>query len=125
MELESLIAVIGGLFGIVGLLGSAIAILRANIVKGTLELYRENDNALRGRIDTLESERTELEKQVSRQGGEIAGLKEERGVLRDLATGASAVAELGEIITAHHGEVVSLLTKLTEERRSPRTPRTT
>lgn len=119
-----MIAIVGGLFGIVGLLGSAIAILRANIVKGTLELYRENDNALRGRIDTLEAERAELEKQVSRQGGEITALKEERTVLRDLATGASAVAELSEIVSGHHQEVVSLLTKLTEERRS-RTPRTT
>lgn len=115
-----MIALVGGVLGIAGLIGAAIAVIRANIVRGTLDLYRENDAALRSRVETLESERDELKSTVNHQGGQIEALKEERAILRDLATGASAVEHLSEQVSLQHKETISLLRKITDDRRNPR-----
>lgn len=98
-------------------LGAAWAVLRANLQRTTLALYREDNDALRSRVETLESERKELRERVADLTGVVAALREERTVLRDLATGASAVARLEEHVGSRLDTLEDLIRLVVEDRR--------
>lgn len=70
-----------------------ITYLRANISKGTIELYRADNDALRARIITLESE-------DHRKSNAIASLQGTVTVLRDTVTQKDAIARLEKIARA-------------------------
>lgn len=113
-----MIGLIGGLFGIIAIVAAALVYLKMGMAKTTIDLYREDNAALRLRMDSIEEERDELRMQVSSCHGKISALEEERSILRDLATGKSAVDGLAHIVETHHGEVMSLLKKITKDRRN-------
>lgn len=98
-------------------LGATWAVLRANLQRTTLTLYREDNDALRARVETLESERKELRERVADLTGVVAALREERSVLRDLATGASAVARLEDHVGSRLDTLEDLLRLVVDDRR--------
>ena len=118
MNLPTVLGVIGGLLGLAGASAAALVYFRMAMAKTTIDLYREDNVALRHRVDTLESERDDSRTQVHELKGKVSALIEERAVLRDLATGHSAVDALGEVVAAHHQEAMGLLRKLTDDRRT-------
>ena len=118
MNLPTVLGVIGGLLGVAGAAAAVLVYFRMAMAKTTIELYRSDNEALRGRVETIESERDDSRAQVHELRGKVAALIEERTVLRDLATGHSAVDALGEVVAAHHQEAMGLLRKLTDERRT-------
>ena len=110
--MNSVLTIVGIVGGIIGLLGGGAAAwvyFREGVTKATVEVYREDNTALRGRVETLEGERNELKNQVADLRGTVSALQEERAILRDLATGHSAVDALGEIILHQHNEQMTML----------------
>lgn len=95
--------------GLAGLAGAALAWGRVNLAKTTLDLYKSDNEALRSRIETLEAEKVTGQHDLAECKGRVATLESANRVLADQVTGASAVAKLGDTITAHHREVVDLL----------------
>lgn len=115
---SAVISVVGGVLALAGLLGVAWAVFRTRLQQTTIELYRADNEALRARVDTLEAERNRDRTRLEEMHGELVALREERALLRDLATGTTALAELHELVSRQHAETVSLLRKITTDRRT-------
>lgn len=97
-----------GVIALAAILGSALVWVRVNMAKTTIEIYKGENEALRTRQTSLESE-------VAACNGKIATLELANRVLADQVTGASAVAKLESTISAHHREVVDLFRHLGAE----------
>lgn len=116
-EPRDIFAILGAIAG----LGGTFAYFMGNRAKSTIELQAAEIKAQRDRITTLESDKTLLTSQLHKLQGEV-------NVLRDLATGSSAIQLLGEQIIksfedahAERRQMFELLTAMT----SIRTTRTT
>lgn len=104
-----ILTAVAAVLGLAGLAGAAVAWGRVNLAKTTLDLYKADNDALRGRIETLESEKVQLQHGNAECAGKIATLESANRVLADQVTGASAVAKLTDTIGSQHREVVDLL----------------
>lgn len=120
IEPRDVLAIIGAVAG----LGGTFAYFLGNRAKSTIELQAAEINAQQQRITTLEGEKTLLTADLHKLQGEV-------NVLRDLATGASAIKLLGEQIIksfeesrTEHRQMVELLTSLATNRPT-RTTKTT
>lgn len=113
-----MVSMVGGIFGILGFVAAGLVYLRMGMAKTTIELLEKNNDTLSNRVTILENEGRDKDRQLAKQDGEITALKAEREMLRELATGRSAVDTLSSHVDARFDEVKSLLTKLTQERRS-------
>jgi phage shock protein A len=107
--ISTVVTVIVGILGISGIVGAVIAYMRTNIAKTTIDLYKETNQALQARVDQLEHDKVVLDKAVAKAEGRIAQLEDEQQMLRDLATGRSAVDALTELSRQHHREVMRML----------------
>lgn len=77
------LAVIAGIGGVVGY-------FRANVSKATIELYKQDNEALRARLTTLEQ-------QAAADRSEIVALKSARQYLASVVTQADNIAALREV----------------------------
>ena len=111
-DVATIIGTVATVVGLVAAGGGALAFLRVNMARGTLELYRQDNDALRGRVDTLEEELVVERAKGTESAGRLVALERERDVLRDLATGHSAVDALGEIVLRNHRELLERLDSL-------------
>lgn len=121
MTFPTIVGVIGGLLGLAGTAGAVLVYLKMSMAKTTIELYRADNDALRSRVDTIEDERDGFSSKLHEAEGRIVALEEERAILRDLATGHSAIETLGELVMRNHTETMGLLRKITADRRSSET----
>lgn len=64
MDIASLVGVVGGILGLIGLLSAALVVARSSIAKGTISLLEENQAALKSRLETVESENRMLRERV-------------------------------------------------------------
>lgn len=83
--------VIAGIIAIVSMVAGVVGYFKANVSKATIELYKEDNTALRLRIDTLEH--TAIE-----NAERIRVLEAARNTLLDVVTQAQAIAELHRVI---------------------------
>ena len=111
-DVATIVGAVATVLGLAALAGGVLAFVRVNIARGTLELYRQDNEALRGRVDTLEDELITERAKGTESAGRIVALERERDVLRDLATGHSAVDALGEIVLRNHREVLEHLERI-------------
>jgi len=104
-----LITILLGMVGALGFLATGYAVIRTNLTSQTIRNLELNNAALQERIQLIEdsSERLKLENlelrtQNTKQAQEIAWLTNQ-------VTGASAIATLESVVTAHHTEVTQRL----------------
>jgi hypothetical protein len=55
VDLQTVFAVLGAVVVLIAALGAAFAVARANFAQRTIELWREENEALRARVVTLEA----------------------------------------------------------------------
>lgn len=101
---------VGGVIGIAAIIGVVLAVIRVNLTRTTLDLYKADNDALRGRVDTLEAGEVQYKAKIASMEAEVIGLKEERAHLRDLVTGASKIDELGVVLAGYHSAMLEALT---------------
>lgn len=86
-----IVSAVLGLLAIIAMIASAVAVLRANLSKTTIETYKASNDALKERVELLagESERTVAK---------MATLEAENKLLRTLNSGADAVKAMGDAV---------------------------
>lgn len=70
------IGVVGGILGVAGLIGAAIAVLRSSIATNTITLLKENNAALKDQNENQAEQLHMLQSTVGRQQVEIQTLTE-------------------------------------------------
>jgi cell division protein FtsB len=123
MSASTVLIILGSLVGILLVTAGTVgtwAAMRVGKNTQTVSNYREaaqswqlKSQAQGAEIKELQAENTELRKQVADLSGQV-------GVLRDLITGASAVAEHDTRVNAYHSEVMARLAALEDLVRSTR-----
>lgn len=101
---RDLLAFIGPITLVVSIVAVGFIYFRTTMAKTTLDLYKADNDALRSRITTLESEKADLQKEVAQTTGRISSLETANKVLADQVTGASAVRELSGQMEKNHRE---------------------
>jgi FtsZ-binding cell division protein ZapB len=100
-----LVGLIGGIFGILSVVAGALAVLKSNYLKATVDTLKESNTALNERND-------QLDKDVSSCALRIDALEKENETLRTLASGADAVVKLRETLAIQHAELLYAVTNL-------------
>lgn len=95
----SLLSVVVSIAGTVGL---ALGVLFSARCRGVIDLLRTETDALKGKIARLESERNALDDRVKT-------LEADKRALAEVATGATAVAQLSEIHRVAHAETLAAI----------------
>lgn len=117
-DISTILAIIGGLLGAAGVIGASVAVLRARLLTTTIEVYRQDNEALRGRVTTLLESHDECLRAAVISDARITALEKERTMLRDLVTGASAIEGLREQIMTYHRELLQRVADLSPSRGS-------
>lgn len=108
------IGLIGGFFGILTVVAAAIAVVRANLATVTIATYKADNDALRGRVATLEDEVKAKTSELADCTGRVAALEKERDYLTRIVTGRAAIEKLEETIVAQHADMLEGLDKVVE-----------
>lgn len=97
---------IAAFLGIAGMLGIAYAVFTSARVAKTIELYKLENEAQGKRIKSLEDEdKVKAER--------LAAVERENVLLRDLATGNTAIQTLAKVISQEHQTILSALERRT------------
>lgn len=106
MDPLTLLGAFAGLLGLVGVVVAAFVVARSSATKAAAEAWRGEAEAQKARGDRLEEELLSIKARVT-------ALELDNTRLKDLATGASAIRELGEIVTRQHDEIKYLIGTMT------------
>lgn len=109
LELGSVLSITLGLFGAAAIIGGVIAVLRVNVQKTTVELYKQDNDALRARLKTEEEERARKDKELAAAQAAMTEKERENVVLRDMVTGTSAIDRLADNMAGHFAITEALL----------------
>lgn len=115
--LSGWVALIAGTLGVLGLLASAAAYLRAGYAKATVQTLSENNAALTDQVRILKEEREEDQRQRqeerTKSAAEVFALtarveaqERENDILREAIQGKADVERLVMLIQDHHHEVI-------------------
>lgn len=91
------ITVLGGLFALIIVVASSLAIARASFAKSQIEFLRGANEDLQKRVTYLEGENT-------RREAELITEKDKVGVLESVVTGREQLEEIKNMITQHDNE---------------------
>lgn len=94
--------IFGIVLGIITLLSggaSAVAILKSNLLKSSIEVLRQNNDDLKERVELQKEELALYVAQAKTDNARIAALERENETLRGLASGSTAVEELAKTLT--------------------------
>lgn len=97
------------ILGIAGVIGAALAVLLTVSVRTTLSLLRDDNSDLRSRVSTLEQREHDCVARVTDLEQRLAEMAQQNAVLRDLATGQSAIAALGTQLEGWYRDLVARL----------------
>lgn len=81
-------------------LASLVAMAKANFAKTTIATQKDSNEALKERVQILESEVVRLETQDSLREGRIRALETENATLRTYVSGTEAIKELALTLAA-------------------------
>jgi hypothetical protein len=101
---QQLVALIVGVFLLLGILAGMIVFLRTSIDKGTIEVFRESNAALK-EADEIKT------KQIEDLRGRVQRLERENELLLQQRPSAQAIADLTAMLQEHHHETVSYHTE--------------
>jgi hypothetical protein len=97
-ELNGVVALLGGLLVLILTVGSAVALVRASLVKSTVEELRKDRDDQSLRIDRLEEENERLQR-------ELAEEREARIALERVVTGADTLERIDAALREHNQKV--------------------
>ena len=115
--LDVLIALVALVITAAGTIG-AWAALRVGKNTSTVSNYREAAQSWRLKSESQDAEIKELQSENADLRKQVADLSGQVGVLRDMITGASAIADHDGRVTTYHQEVMGRLTALEQLVRS-------
>lgn len=101
----AVLGLIGTAIGVATALGIAIAILFANFKKTNKDILRQDLQDVKARLVTVETAEKNCNERLARAESTIQ-------TLTDVVTGASAVAELKEIVDNNHQSIMAKLDSL-------------
>ncbi len=101
MSLTAFLSLAGAIFGLLGLIGGAVAYLAAMRQRTTIQVLKDDNEARGARMETLERAEDECKVRL-----DAAMLKVQ--VLTDTVTNAQAVAELLARVDLQHGDIRAL-----------------
>lgn len=101
----AVVGLIGGALALAIALAGAVAVLVAYFRKSTRDILREDLNDVKGRLQTVESSEKNCKERLARAESTIK-------TLTDVVTGASAVAELKQIVDHNHNSIMAKLDQL-------------
>lgn len=107
MNPAALIGVVGGFFGIVAVLGGAVAVLRANLAQSTIKALKENQEALTSRVTVLES-------QLKDANAAIERLEETKQVLAEQVKSVPAFASMADTMAQNFASISDRLVQIAE-----------
>lgn len=99
------------LFALAALAGGLAAFLRAS-QKATLETYKEDNEALRGRVKTLEDERAQQRIEMDEVKAKVSKLIERNAVLEEIVPGTVAIEHLAGVLKGYHEREMGTLRAL-------------
>lgn len=105
MTIASLLSLAGAIFGLLGLIGGAVAYLAAMRQRTTIAVLETDNSALRNRITTIEALERDCQLRLSKAEMSVQ-------VLTDTVTNAQAVAELLTRVDFQHADLKALSAKV-------------
>lgn len=102
MTLSQVLGLVITVITVVGLLGAAWVVLRSKLATTTSELWKEEADALRARLETVE----EAEQLCNQR---LTIVEATNRVLSDQVSGTTAIRMLSDQLTRQHADVVRLL----------------
>lgn len=119
-EISNTFAVYQTVFGVIGLLATALAIFRSTYLKQTIELLRSDKEDLDKRLDSAKDERAEFEAKANKEKRELqdqillyeTALTEKNQevlVLRNVVTGKEQLDRIENTMTALTKELRGLI----------------
>ena len=102
MSPAGVIAVLGGVAGLMTILTTAYVVMKSTLARTTVELWKQEADALRVRLETVE---------LSDKGCKerLAAVEAANKVLSDHVTGATALASLAAHVEKEFADVKALL----------------
>lgn len=100
-EASSLLSLAGAIFGMLGLVGGAVAYLAAMRQRTTIAVLETDNSALRNRVSTIEGLERDCQMRLAKAETSVK-------VLTDTVTNAQAVAELLARVDIQHADIKAL-----------------
>lgn len=102
MTVSTLIGLVGGLIVIATALAVAYAVLKSTLARTTSELWRQEADALRTRLETVEAQDAACKER-------LAAVETANKVLADQVSGASAVALMAKQMERYYADIMGML----------------
>lgn len=115
MTILPIIGIAISILGFLGLLAAAFIVVRSGATKAAAEAWKGEAEAQKARADRLEAALSDLKVRVDR-------LEAEKATLTDIATQATAITTLSELVVRQHQETIYLIGSMTTaptKRRDP------
>ena len=108
MDVPTAAGILIAVLTIAGIAGGLAAFFR-QMQRATLETYKEDNEALRLRVDTLEKERIDDRGQLDTLRAEVTKLRADNDLLREIVPGTQAIKALHEAVNRQHEQVMKAL----------------
>lgn len=109
LSTSSILGVLLGILALAAIAGVVIAYAKTNLTEKTVQLWKDQSEALEKRLEEVEKSSNEKDIRIKKQDDEIA-------LLREMVSGGNAIKALGEKLDTHHEDLMHAIT--TGERRS-------
>lgn len=100
------LGVVVALLGVLGLVASAAAYLRASYAKATVATLMESNGALEQRVTLLKDEAAAREQEHAKDRVRIDSMERENGILREIVQGKGDIDRISLQVENHHTEIV-------------------
>lgn len=105
-SIQQILGVVGLVIGLIGAVAAIVVYLRTSVDKGTIEALRRNADALRDRVQLLETSDTA-------KTAQIESLQRENTILASVPSSAEAIKALDVKLSHHHDDTMRILEELT------------
>jgi hypothetical protein len=108
-EVASVLGVVATAVGIAGVVGFILAVVRVNVSKTTTDLYRQDNDALRARMKTMEEDGKIKDTKLTTAEAALVEKGKEVVMLRDMVSGTTAINRLADNMAGHFAITEALL----------------
>lgn len=108
MDIPGALGILIAVLTIAGIAGGLAAFFRS-MQRATLETYKEDNEALRLRVDTLEKERIDDRGHIDTLRAEVTKLRADNDLLREIVPGTQAIKALHDTVADQHSQVMAAL----------------
>lgn len=106
MDVNGALGIVVAVFTIALTAGGLAAFFR-NMQKATLETYKEDNEALRHRVGTLEDQHRDDHARIGQLEKQVETLTRDNELLRTIVPGTEAIAALSDLVVKQHEQVMA------------------